>query len=563
MNSGGTIAAVAIFIGFAIGSWLVVRGKCPWVVSILVAFTCATAASLTIGAVTASASGPSVVFGVPGYFNAGRLASALALWNGHPIYSLWGSGPLLSTMYGPVTFSFYLPAAILPVPLDLRIMLGSLLTLTASLIAVWPAWRSVRTFDGRRPDVPWIFLCGGILLLLFYSYRSLCYSVTSIHADGPCLFFGALGSVLLLPGPRWKIWCAGFAFTLSVFSKQTMVAAPIAAGFYLLITYGWKSVFHFVAAFAMSSLVALAISVFRFGAEPLWTHLVVIPASWPWYAAKFPDSLEGAQVFELGAKLKSLATSGFIFAQTRWPMIALTVVPLAILIIRRIVDGKPTKVTSCRPGGFPPEVVTVMCIVALSMAPVAILARAKCGGANNSYSPFDYFAAMGAVAWLYHSGLSGLCIQWGSMLRVTALALAVALVGARSVDFVRLPKWLGYVADNPFRQAEAFEATHRRKVYFADFPILHLNTENALYHWDLGVFDYTFTSGPSEALLKNMPFDRPLFVSAGEFPSRIKELFPRDYTNPVDFPELSWWHVFEQDSADGESPSHLPSRPEK
>jgi hypothetical protein len=119
-------------------------------------------------------------------WNGVRLAPTVALLNGYGLYTLPGTGPMLTHIYGPVSPLVYMPAALVPTP-SAALRAGVAMTFALSVLpAVLVVWAS-------RP-IGAALKVAAVLVFTLYAAGSdvLHYTSFWIHADTPAVVFSAL-----------------------------------------------------------------------------------------------------------------------------------------------------------------------------------------------------------------------------------------------------------------------------------------------------------------------------------------------------------------------------------
>jgi hypothetical protein len=170
----------------------------------------------------------SVIKHLPAYLEADhRLAPTFALVHGYGVYYPPDSGPVLSTLYGPVTHPFYVPVTFAAAP-SMAILFGTLLTVTAFYSA---ALLAIRRAAGRTWMKSWQLL--GVTIGVVSLIGPLQSASSYIHADAPALAFGALAAAFAMREKRGSgqsqgaVLSSGFG-VLSLFSKQNMLPLMLA-----------------------------------------------------------------------------------------------------------------------------------------------------------------------------------------------------------------------------------------------------------------------------------------------------------------------------------------------
>src|SRR3989338_754023 len=180
-----------------------------------------------------------VLWAIYYYHNWDRLQATFALAHGISIYHGLNDGVVLNTIYGPVAFLLYLPAALTNDPhLSMRIAVGIVMAcfFLPALLHFWG--RKKPAEDSYAPDTATRFLA----FFLFCSFplvvSALRAAAFNIHVDGAALGLSALAWLPLYcfqnsrcPDP-W-LWFSALAAVLAVWTKQVTVPLLIALPLYI------------------------------------------------------------------------------------------------------------------------------------------------------------------------------------------------------------------------------------------------------------------------------------------------------------------------------------------
>ena len=446
-------------------------------------------------------------------WSAARLAQSAALLRGYDLYSPADSGPLLSTLYGPVSVLLYLPAA------ALNDLTGSMLAAigTNMLCLLLPLavffWRAREDADG---GLTWAVYAFTVAALLAWGPTQ--QMLGSIHVDGPSVGLGILSCAVLVgaraPGAR-ALGAAAVLAVLAAWTKQ--VAAPLVAGqlAWLAVRHGKSTASRYFVSLAISGAVVSAAFALAFGVEPMLFNMLTIPGSHGFYPFA-PILREAARLsapflVPIGVAAWFLRTRGAPILRSDW---CLTLLAFLVLL------------------------------------PTSILARAKQGGFLNSYHSQYYLIATAGVV----------TVRLLARREVPALA-RVLLVGACLYVTALLPlprakrqydRVSELLHDNKQRQAYDFAAAHPGEALFPWSPLATLFADGALYHFEWAVYDRNKAGySPSDAHVRAHLPERLKYVV---YPRRIVEvrqppkmiLLKRlpEFTEPVDLPEAPDWVAF-------------------
>jgi hypothetical protein len=541
-------------------------GRTPWHCRALNSLLLATALLLAVGAVCGSTANGTFTAGVPGLQNASRLGTAASILHGYKVYYMPNEGPVLSSVYPPIAYLFYLPVAAPWLPITFQVMAGSFLSLAFCALPVVLIIRR-HSKEPISPSLGWAML--SMFLLCCFFFRSLYYSTASIHADAPALGFGAL-SVLCLyrkdsPPARSDLWLAALTCALSVWAKQPMVLLPVILVVLEFALHGRASGLRFALyTFIVMVLFAIVFSIW-FGPRPLMLHLVQIKMHHPWWNAVYPSDLNDrfGGTHALRGKLKAALTSFDLFLPERWLLLALAfAVPLCFFLR----FGPPSS------GRIPLS--AIYFTVAVVLIPIAIITRAQIGGAKNSYSFFDYFAIIACVSFILEVRTG---VIWTAnpsappspfpAQAAYAFSIVICLVLIASLNFqlVRTRRYLGFVTDNPLKESEDFLRTHPGVAYFPANPLAHLDVEGIFYHEPAGfaekylAYGESVFAGAGAFLPKNITYlalpDNRETYSPDDLPARF---FP-EYTHKVSLPGMQYWKIYTADTQSAASTPVIPN----
>ena len=554
------LALLTIILAFAFTVTIAQRANPDWNLTprIFVGLISGVTIALALGMITGSASGDEIfTAGVPGFENASRLCPSKSLLFGYKMYYQPGAGPLLATMYPPGMYFFYLPIALLPLPTTWLVILGSLLSfiwcLCPGLAYLW------RRFPFGGAD-PLFWLALNILVLLFFQFRSLCYSTTSIHADAPALGCIAWAALVLYSGAteplKRDIILGAFMAACGVWCKQVMIVAPFVFAALTWKWHGQRKALLFAAWFAMFAVTLGAGFSAIFGVRELVLHVIEIPGRMAWWrvadnASVLSAAGGGAHSFVDRAKTLWVVLDSFM--AERWLLLAFIGTALFGYGHRR--NGS---LGSRARGQIP--MWAVFFSLAAAFVPMALMACAKIGGAKNSFSVFDYFAVLGAIQMLGDfAGCHGAAqdqaprkSQQGRRrtMMVFCSSLCLALIIALKAQVIRTQRYVMGIRTNTLTESETFIRRHPGEAYFASNPIAHLQVEGILYHYQIALRDYylSFGSGQIEKFRTNVPSDFRLLVVSGYGLTDVDRLLFPEYNVEIAEPGLSRWRVFARKS---------------
>jgi hypothetical protein len=385
-------------------------------------------------------------------WNGARLAPTFALVNGYRLYYPDGAGPVLNTIYGPVTALAYLPATLAPSPTG-ALLIASVMSLLLTLAP--PAWLMMRT--GRWGVGGAALLCFGLLAMHSYPVK---YAAFCVHADAPALGLAGLACAavcLRRNAAEWKWLGASAALAvLSVWAKQTMALMPVALAVGVWWLFGAASVKRYLLALGIAGAAVTIVCVSVFGWEPLFFNLVKVPTHHPWQGDRIGCLLQAVE-----------------------EMAVASVCPLAIIVIGFLVRrrwGSPV-------GRWP-----LFAMVGAANAPAALLNLVKAGGDLNALSVLVYFWLLAAVLLLVETAMAE-CHRLAGVAKVALAVLLAGLLVGTPVRLGKLPSVWRSLANNQQERACRILRENPGRLYFPDNPLAHLMAEHRLYHLSYGLID--------------------------------------------------------------------------
>jgi hypothetical protein len=387
-----------------------------------------------------------------------RLAPTFAVAHGYRLYYGPDQGPVLSTIYGPITALAYTPALLASTPMAAE----RLATAVAIVLFFFPMFLLSSQAGGLSNWQTCASVLGLAAALTFLS-PSLSASSVLIHADAPALAAGAVACWLSRVTTRLsarRAILAGVFASLAIMSKQNMLPLSIALGLWWLFL-SWKYVFAFAAGAAVSMLAVWAV-ILRLSSSlsAAWFNWFQIPLHQPYDKTLFfpiTDSLVRTMLLYL------------------LPIGAM----LGVYFQARAKAGWKARFNS----------LSILFLWAgLWLVPTSVAGRIKAGGAENALSPAIYFFALACLLELapYLSAASA----DDSRARLALVALAI-LLGTYVI--FRLPEnvylTLKKSAQTPTEEVYRFSRSHPGQVYFPQFPLAILMAEGRLYDFSWGLSD--------------------------------------------------------------------------
>lgn len=391
-------------------------------------------------------------------WSAARLAPSAALVHGLPVYTPADAGAVLSTLYGPVSVLYFLPA-FLAGDVTTRILVAGVLNVLALVVPF--AWLLLaRRGAGPRDGPTLAVLLTGTLAALLGSHP-LRQMLGGIHVDAPAIGLGLSSCAVLerhggAPG-RARLALAALLVVLSAWTKQVEAPLALAQLLYLGLRFGRALAWRYFAWLGAWSLAAGAVFLAAFDPAGLYFNLLRIPAGHPFVG------LRGvAQELLLHAlPIALLAAAGLLAARAGRRGRALLEV-----------DG------------------ALFALGAVLLFPTSVLARAKLGGFVNSLHFLAYLLAAGVLALRCAASVPSTRPAAARLAR--ALAAVTLLAAVACWPWRELRRGVGALRDlhaNPQQEAYEFARAHPGQAYFPWNPLSTLASDGELYHYEWAVVD--------------------------------------------------------------------------
>ena len=453
-----------------------------------------------------------------GDWNGARLSSSALLFHGYRLYYGPDEGPAMPTVYGPVSFLFFLPALLLR-SLTGAILAAGLLNVMAIvaplLVLHWPA---VRLGGYARVAALSGFLFAVAALFAASPTHSM---LSGIHVDAPAVGLGLLACALLSQverSPSLARLCAVATLAvLSVWTKQIEVPLLLAVIAYAWLRHGARTALRLTLAVATVGTGLSAVFVIAFGFPELAFNLFSIGAGHleNFGAAGAPLSFLDLAL-ECAPFLGGLALIAWLLRDEQEPCLERDwLLPL---------------------------------MAAAFLFPMSAIARSKLGAWENSYHALYYLVAAASLA--LAAGLR----SPGAARRLSLLALAASMLLA----CLPQPGFQGFsrlasLADNPEEQALRFARAHRGQAYFPWNPLATAFAEGKLYHFDYAVLDRHLAGYPlSDAHIRAfLPADLRYVLFRNDRQDEAMLRFLPEFRVRMELPEMSGWLVYVRQPGDG------------
>ena len=466
-------------------------------------------------------------------YNGTRLAPSFGLVHGYRLYYPPADGPVLSTIYGPVTALAYLAATFASSP-NPAVLIGSGITVLFCFGPV--AWFHLGKGRWRCAEYSTHWLALAACGLMMVDTEALRYSCINPHADGIGLGLGAAACICLYYGSGKRhslaLPISALLAVLSVWAKQTFLPLPFALALYVLLADGWGIFLQYGSWGMLWSIVAAGGFFLKFGFSPVWFDLVVVPAG---QVSRF-----SAKTFAMIEAFRQLIREGFPF------LIPLLTYAMYALVWFRY-DWRELR-PWLRKNDW-----AMLAIVGLALTPASVMGRAKIAGDINSLSFALYFYCIACTMMLArvatdmeHVALASFRTLARSFLVAIAIVMALAQ-GEVTFGIVNTIRSL-----RTSEQQVVFEylSDHPNKVYFPMLPLSHLLAEGKLYHDKTGLLDREFAGYPlsPEHIRGYVPPGMEYIAFGHEGPfwmngSNMMVYFP-EFRTETRLPELAGWTIY-------------------
>jgi hypothetical protein len=411
-------------------------------------------------------------------WNAARITPSVALKFGYTLYYPANEGPILNTLYAPITAVAYLPAALGNDPTSAILIAGVINTgsMAFAMLFLLLALKGPEQ-NALNRSLRWALWVLGVAAI--YSHTGISYAIQSIHADAPAMGMMLVAcAILMLAGEKpsiRRLTGAAFLAACAGFSKQIEVFCLPGIFFYLGLVFGWRTAFTFAGLVAAWAGVCVVVCSAVFGGfEAMMFNIVKVPSLHAWKGPKV--------VILIKSFIKLMLGGGFIL------------LPLVFFLMRSFAG---CKLAWSEIG----EVLNrnrwlLLVFVGATMTVGSLLGEVKIGGMENSYHTIYYLIAALVVAiwqWVSESNAGE---QRAAL--VGTFALAALLMGSHLEPLVNLTRALK-IWDNPQQHAYEFAKKHPGEAVFPWNPLSTLYADGKLYHFEYGVFDRVFSDfHPSE-----------------------------------------------------------------
>jgi hypothetical protein len=471
---------------------------------------------------------------------AGRLAPLFALRYGYRFYYGPDQGPILDTIYTPLSALLYFPALIFSTPVP-AVLAGSVLSCCYSFAPVFYLIR--RTISSARlvRAAP-TFLA---FFLLACTLDPLNTSMFQIHADAPAMGLGAaaIASLLFVEGEAGLV-ASSVLVVMAVNTKQVVAPLMAVLCLYVLLTRGFRPMLRYCAYLAASLAVFALLWAVWFGWREFTFNTFVEPGLHPW---RLPDCPSCAPVTALQDKLKVLVklarvNSRVFLEEMFW-------IPVGYALLAALSYRAETRRSIRAWLGANPW--ALWCAAGIAQLTTGLLSRAKVGGFANAYCYSFYFVLLGLVSLAASVGCAPDLAQVARRgVRAAGLTLLVVLMLARLPQYFGAASAIRSLRNNPVETSYLYILSHPAHVYFPWFVLSELMAEKRLYHFEYGVVDRELAGYPPtrEHWSAYIPqaMDQVAFWPTQDMQSL--DYLP-EFRTRVGVPQLPGWIVWERTPA--------------
>jgi hypothetical protein len=415
-------------------------------------FSFASATTLPFGVLALVALFTWVKMNVQWAWSACRLAPALGILRGFPLYSPPDHGPINGWLYGPVAALCWLPAALARTPrgaLETAEIINLVLLVAPLFLA---CLLSAETGLEQRVLAIWCGVAAAGSLLFFYPTW---YMTAVLSADTATAGLGVVACMLLCgPGPGRRRLSLAAALTAAAFwSKQISAPLGLVQILWLLMSGRGAVIPRYLGLLVIWTAGMGLLFVTLFGATDMYFNMWVVPAS---------QHLVG----------------GWPEAWKRMGAFILYALPVgAICLLAWVARNRASPLPDERRSA------PILFLAAILLLPVGVLASLKIGADINSVHSY-YFLIAAAAA-----GVTALAAKRPARYAPMVVVLAGATLAGAFCE-ARWRSSLGVSLGWDTNEA-AFEFARTRpgEAYFPWDPLATLLAENRYYHFEYGVQD--------------------------------------------------------------------------
>ncbi len=446
-----------------------------------------------------------------------RLQKTFAMAYGYPLYYGPDSGPVLGTMYPPVSILAYLPVTLFSSPFS-AMRAAELLNVAYFFLPVLVMLISCRPREQRPLLFPLLaFLLFAFLPFFISSLRSAAFY---IHVDAPTLGLAAVACALLTCARNREslpvLFSSALFAILAVWSKQVAVPLLLALPLYVFLVFGRKTLVRYLLCLAVSGGIISGIFIGVYGFKELYFQLITIPGS------------QGL--------IEKEGLPPLVYASYKLLVESSPILLMGCLVVRPLMSLNASKETLS--AWFRDNPSLLMLLVSLFMLPTSLLGRAKLGGSSNTLCYTTFFLAVAVMlAFVQASVVPSVkkklvaIVAIFLLIQIPSLYYKFVYPDHKNLDFVRT--------------AYDYLKKHPGETYFPRLTIMHLLVEKKLYHDSMALMDREMAGYPvsKEQLAAHLPsgFQQIAFLKGKE--GDIEWLHLPEFSQITDDPELPGFFV--------------------
>jgi hypothetical protein len=500
-------------------------------------------------------------------WNAIRLAPTFALTHGYQLYYGADTGPILSTIYGPILYLAYLPAT-LGISPNGAIIIGTLISVAFFFIPILFLFvsesfhQSQKAMNLNRSQKLLFIIYAFYVFIGFFVFSCkslpLDHSAFVIHADAIALGFGGAACCVLYFRKRkdslLSLLLSAIMIVLAIWTKQVTLPLLIALPTYVLLADGLHCFKRYLSCICISGLIISAFLLIIFNPELVFFNIFTIPGNHPW---RIPGTLSDTEVVTLVANNKQVASdkiSALVVASKE--LIQYCWVPVLVIFLASLYQflflSSPSKTIS---EWLSYNRWSMLLIVSLFMIPTSLLNRVKVGGALNGFCFTLYFLAAAAILLLFRLILDSLSINSASS-KSFNLSKFLILVLVTTFFFNNIPAnalkelntTLQKLPNNPRQVEYNYAKLHPGEVYFPWNPLSSLMAEGKLYHHEFALEDRLLAgySVSTEHFRSYIPsnINKVAFLERND--GYVMKLLP-EFSKKVEDNDFPGWTVYTQE----------------
>ena len=435
-----------------------------------------------------------------------------------PVYTPPNQGPMLSTLYPPLSVLAYAPVALFHTPLPTFFFAG----LLAQIFCFTPLVGGLLLSSRGGAQSKAATLLVGAAFLLWCNVSDVMNKLYLVHADDPAFLLIGSGLLLYVLHIRLKrpvlLAASAACCSLAPWAKQNAFLAIMVVPLILAVRKDSRGFALYAVTFLCMEGILLAVAHQAFDLKMLLQWLIRIPARQPWRGTA-ASVLEDSNKYLLHENL-----------------VAMTILGTGLLLLHA--EGGRLRDWLSRPWA-------IFTLAGLLSWPVSVVAYVKVGGGVNSLLYSTYFINLGLALFAFEAMTDPVKPERAR----NALRAAVVLVALLSVPTtIATAKSVlepSRLLNSVSLKAYEFSSRYPGEVYFPWQPLSVYFAEGKVYHFELGVCDRIAAGIAIDEVNfhRYLPPAMKYVAYRGPVPSCTLELLP-EFRKPVELPELPGWVVY-------------------